>query len=208
MTAFNFLFEEDHVCIAMDTLMVLQDTKQPLNYTSKIYLLPHLDGVMCGTGLGPFVINWYLYIQSSIIAKDIVHLDTYASEALRKLADHFELTDECTATIYHFGWSEQHKRYVGFVYRSVRNFESETLPYGVGTKPPTEIDTFDKLPEDFVKIIEKQKIADEAEPINKKIGIGGDVHFLVMTPGNFNLSKCHRFNDHEECYNKMLKNLA
>ena len=205
MTAFNFLLEENRVCIGMDTLMISADTKAPFKYISKIFLLPHLNGVVCGTGFAEFILNWYLLIQSSIIAKDIDHLDLFASEALRKIAKNF--TNEFSATIYHFGWSDQQKRFIGLVYRSTNDFISESLPYGLGTKPQIHVDKLNELPGDFVRIIEKQKRQDEASQNQSKVGIGGDIHFLLMTQEGYSLSRCHRFDDYDAAYDQMIANL-
>lgn len=206
MTAFNFLLEEKRVCIAMDTLMLRANKKTPFKYISKIFMIPHLNGVICGTGSADFVLKWYLFVQRSIIAKDIEHLDLYASEALQKLAKN----SPCgfSVTIYHFGWSEINNKFIGLVYRSTNNFVSEFMHYGLGIKPRINIDSFNELPEDFVKIIKIQKMQDEALQIEDRLGIGGDIHFLVMTEGGFTLSKCHRFDDYEKIYNQMLDNLS
>ena len=205
MTALNFLLEEKRVCVAMDTMMLNAETRTPLKYVSKIFMLPHLNGVICGTGFVNFIFNWYLFVQSSIIAEDIEHLDLYASEALNRLAQDFSF--DFSVTIYHFGWSAEKKKFIGLAYRSKNNFVSEALQYGLGIKPKVSFDSFNELPRDFIEIIKNQKKQDEALPSEERIGIGGDIHFLVMTEEGYTFSKCHRFDDYFESYNQMLNNL-
>jgi hypothetical protein len=207
MTALNFLFEPDRVCIVMDTLMVRPDTRRPLLYTSKIFTLPHLGGVMCGTGVMQLVIDWFVCIQTAVIVRDIPHLDQYAPNQLRAIAGKYDLNSKLTSTIYHFGYSEIDQRYRGFAYRSEKNFISEELEYGFGIKPPVEFEPIQSLPKGFVEMMEQQRIEDRKKPTEDQVGIGGDIHLFVMTPEQMVLTRCHRFEDYESCYSKMLENL-
>jgi hypothetical protein len=208
MTAFNFLFEPERVCIAMDTLMVLPDSKRPFKYASKISPLPHLGGVMCGTGLMQLVIDWFVCIQTAIIVRDIPHLDQFTRNQLQNIARKYDFSSGLSSTIYHFGYSHREQRYRGFAYRSEKDFASEELEYGFGIKPRVEFRPVQSLPQAFIEMVERQRLEDRKKPTNEQVGIGGDIHFFVMTPKQMVLTRCHRFEDYEYCYSEMLKNLT
>lgn len=63
MTAFLYLLQENSVNITMDSLLTDRLTKEPLKFVTKIFLLPHLKGAVCGTGRLDIIIEWYSYIQ-------------------------------------------------------------------------------------------------------------------------------------------------
>jgi hypothetical protein len=205
MTAFNFCLNPKGVYIAMDTMGVFPETKRPFMYTSKIFPLPHLGGVMCGTGVMLLVIDWFTFLLTKVLARDVVELDRLTPDALRSLAEQYDLDSELTVTIYHFGYCEPEERYRGFAYRSTSNFASDELPYGIGTKPPLSDVRIQSLPEDFIKMINQQRLEDRNNPVDEQVGIGGDVHFFVMTTEYMALQRCHRFDDYEENYREMVE---
>lgn len=209
MTALNFMLDQKAICIAMDTLGTNAETGKPSFYTSKIFPLLHLNGVICGTGLGSFVHDWFVYVNTAIIARDMEHLNQFVTEPLRKLAEGHHINNDSSVTIYHFGYSENHQCFRGYAYRSSNNYESEELIYGFGIKPEIsyEIPPPINLPEDFIKIVIQQKIEDEKLPFEKKVGIGGEVHFLYMTPGKIIMTRCHKFDDYLSMYEEMCKNI-
>lgn len=215
MTALNFLLEPNRVCIAMDTLSLIAGSNQPFMYTSKIYPLPHLDGVMCGTGFMQLALNWFSFIQSRIIVRDIPHMDMYTKDGLLSVVQELsqehqldQIDQSKMGTIYHFGYCWDERRYRGFAYRSSNAFESEEIPYGLGIKPANvEIEDFASLPQSFINIMRKQKEQDDNLPVEARVGIGGEIHFFVMTPNQMSLSVCYQFNDYEKRYSDILKNL-
>ncbi len=50
MTAFNYILSPGQVLIATDSLASHPESKRPFNFVTKVFPLPHLAGVMCGTG--------------------------------------------------------------------------------------------------------------------------------------------------------------
>jgi len=206
MTALNFLVEPQRVCIAMDTLTVDPELKRPVCFCSKMFLLPHLEGVMCGTGALPVIINWFVTIQSRIVVRDILGLDHFTPALLRGVSRQCNLPPETTTTIYHFGYSQTVKEYRAFVYRSVNNFASEVVPHGLRVKPPVQVEEPERLPEGFIQYIYRQREQDRQAPLKEQVGIGGEVQFLLMTPTRFQLVTCHRFEDFETQYQEMLRN--
>jgi hypothetical protein len=172
-----------------------------------------LKGVLCGTGCLDIILEWYSYIQKSVIATDILFLDKIATKKLCEISKSSNLNDDHTATIYHFGHNEKTKKFTGFAYRGTNSFISETLIYGLGIKPPDgEILEFalkefeqKSLPDAFIKIMQQQKIYDDDLPKKDKVGIGGEIHFLYMDKNNFYSSVCHRFDDYSEALQKIFE---
>lgn len=206
MTALNFLIEPQRVCIAMDTLSTESEAKPHL-FCSKIFLLPHLQGVMCGTGAFPIVIDWFVAIQSEILVRDIPHLDEFTPGFLRSIAAKHGMANDVRATVYHFGYSQLAGEYRAFAYRSTNSFTSEPLVHGLGIKPPIDVEPFTELPAGFIRLIYRQREQDRAAIAADQVGIGGEIQFLVMTPRLFQLSTCHRYEDYEALYSEMLKNV-
>ncbi len=135
MTALNFHIKQDEIFIVMDTLAISSVNAEPYLYTTKFYILPHLKMVICGTGISQVIIDWFIQVNTSILAQDICDLDEFAVELLQELGNKYLLDRNKTATIYHFGWSQLEGCFTGFVYRSDSNFLSERLQYGTGIKP-------------------------------------------------------------------------
>ncbi|AIQ75890.1 hypothetical protein MKZ21_24765 [Paenibacillus sp. FSL P2-0536] len=85
MTAMDAFFTEDFVYIAMDTLSLSMYDRKPYKYASKIFPLPHLRGVMCGTGNLDLILKWYTRIQKNVVAKDIDYLKRYNSNVFTRI---------------------------------------------------------------------------------------------------------------------------
>ena len=191
----------------MDTLVVDPEEKAPFLFCTKMFLLPHFEGVMCGTGAFPVVMDWFARIQSQVLVRDIPHLDEFAPNLLRSISQKQLLSADVTATIYHFGYSRSEKQYRAFAYRSTSNFESEALPHGLGIKPQIHPEPFTQLPEGFIHLVHRQREQDRNAPLAEQVGIGGEIHFLVMTPGLYQLSICHRYENYQEQYEHMLRTI-
>lgn len=217
MTALNFILDPEYVLITMDTLCS-KPNKEPLNYVSKIIPLPHLKSVICGTGAVDLILDWYILIEKQIVARDIYKLDKLAPEQLNKLAQKYMLNESNTsATIYQFGFSEAYGRFKGFAYRSENNFRSETLNDGFGLKPqsPEIIQYYNELfrargtidLDLLIELMKYQKINDGEKDKTERVGIGGSIHLCRLDKYKQFLWECYAFEDYEEMWNKMLKNL-
>ena len=180
-------------------------------FTSKIFPFPHLNGVMCGTGHGQFVLDWFVHMHSNLLAKDMIHANLYTPSQLRTLATKYNLNKPNTATIYQFGYSKQEQTFKGFAYRSEKNFQSDELGLGdFGIKPIGDrslAENINILPDDFIKLIEDARRIDDALPIDQRVGIGGEIHFLYMTSERMSLRNVHRFPDYDVMYQEMCKEL-
>lgn len=106
MSSLIFYTSAEQILIAMDTLAVSDEVGTPLLFTTKFYPVPHLRGLICGTGIGRFVIDWFVDVNTRMVVDDILQLDLHAPRMLRELWQekyaNFPLVS--SVTIYHFGF--------------------------------------------------------------------------------------------------------
>jgi len=145
----------------------------------------------------------------SLVVRDIDHVDRYTPEGLSILAKQCENLNKKTSTVYHFGFAENRNRYVAYAYRSSNEWQSEEIQYGFGVKPQIDVQFLDiiQLPDTFIDIMKRQRDEDLKLELSKRVGVGGDIHFVQMKDGNINVSVCHRFESYEEDYERMCENL-
>ena len=207
MSALDFLVHPTGIFFATDSLSLAAKTKDPYVFQTKFVVLPHLELAVAGTGDARFVNSWFEKTRSGFIAKDIDHLDQYCPNALQELWATFKSTTTSTSTTYHFGYSKQRERYVGYAYRSEDNFISEPLRDGFGTKPATEVSLSEKyeFPKLFIEIMTRQHDEDRALPKPDRVGIGGDIHFVQMMNRHIGITQCHRFPTYDEDYSLMCR---
>ena len=222
MTALNFVLTPDAVHLVMDTLAMSGDQSGPKGFLSKIYPMPHLDGVVCGTGFQQPITEWCYTVQSSMLVADMVELDQYAPECLPAIFErHRQDTDipGLTVTLYHFGYSSALERFVGYAYRSENDFASEMFPAEVIAVKPgiPSIPEIKTVPDDLVAVVELQKEHDDSRPVDERVWIGGDIHYFWMEknpesedgrPIHMILHRCHRFPDYDDMLIEMRENLA
>jgi hypothetical protein len=208
MTALNFVIQENQVCLAMDTLSISANDRKPHAYVTKFIALPHLQLIVAGTGHGDILSEWFALVRSSVVATDIEHLNQYATDAISKIASNQE-QNEISATVYHFGYSKNKKRFIGYAYRSTNNWVPEELKEGIGIKPAIKYNFEDdfQLPSSFVKLIIRQRELDLELPLEERIGIGGDIHFVVMNYNAINISICYRFPSYDDDFQEMCLNI-
>lgn len=63
MSALICYATESEIILAMDTLAVCDPIGPPISFTTKFYPIPHLNAVICGTGLGRFVADWFAQVN-------------------------------------------------------------------------------------------------------------------------------------------------
>jgi len=207
MSALNFLLQRDILAVATDTLALSAETHLPSHFQSKMFPVLHLDGVICGTGIGQFVTQWYVLAATQMLTLSIPHLDQFTPTGLRSIASSNPLPTGSTSTIYHFGYDEDQGRFRGFAYRSEHDFASEELAYGFGIKPVVDFEPTGVIPDDFIRLISLQRDHDLALPLAQRIGVGGDVHILLLHPGHIEMAKYHRFPDFRGLYTDMCTRL-
>ena len=81
MSALIFYTTHTDIIIAMDTLAVCDQSGTPLLFTTKFYPVPHLRGVICGTGIGQFIIDWFVRVNTTMVVDDIPQLDCHTPTA-------------------------------------------------------------------------------------------------------------------------------
>lgn len=213
MTAFVFVLEPESVVIGMDTLAVRAEDKEAHMYASKILPLPHLGGVVCGTGSQRMPLEWYLELQTCVLARDFDYVNDIAPGQLRELWA--RLDEPGTSTIYHFGYSPPEDSYVGFAFRSTRDFVPERLDYGLGFRPvhdelvqiaPSlfeELGIYDAV----MRLIETARRLDDALPMSERVGVGGEVHILTLAAGRQFGWATRPWSDFESTFLEMLERL-
>lgn len=105
-----------------------------------------------------------------------------------------------TATLYHFGYSRKEAKYVGYAYRSSDDFKSNRLQdSSLGIKPQVHIEASEdiKFPDFLITIILEQQRQDQLLPLDKQVGIGGEIEFVVLRDGGINIETVHRFSSYE-----------
>ena len=215
MTALVFGLDETGVWIATDSL-ALTTGGNPHKYASKIFPLPHLSAALVGTGSMNVVVDWYAQVQMNVIACNILYLNSIAPAILHDISKKHEYLGVTTTTIYHFGYDDDQARFRGFAFRSTNGFACEELIYGVGVKPYGEelltafIAECSGAPslEDIIGLVEQQKKRDDSLPQDKRLGIGGEIHFLLLNDQGQYLWRCHRFPEYSQLYAQMLNSLA
>ena len=213
MTILNFVLDEKGVYLLTDTVASDPDDMEPINFTTKVFPAPHWQGLICGTGILQFITAWYVHAITSIVAKDIKHLDQFAPDILRSRFTEFQeqANGEFTSTIYHFGFDDLAGKFIGFAYRSTNDFDSEQLDYGIGLKPNPEVDPPDiiEFPIDLIPIAELQKVKDAKKPLDQRVGVGGQLISYVMRhvdvgDGEYQVTtaihRCHEFSDFPAAY--------
>lgn len=202
MTALIFSLAPSQVTIAMDTL-VTDTSGTPIGYTSKLFPLMHLGGIMCVTGLSNLATDWHARLMR-FVAKDIHHLDEFTTEQLQALWYQYEDQVSFTSTVYHFGFSQQEDQYLGYAYRSANNFVSERLPYAIGIKPPIQDVLIETLP-DFIDVMQRQRTIEDSKSSDERLYIGGEIQLAILENRCISLATGYRWKDYEEMYTTMCR---
>jgi hypothetical protein len=176
--------------------------------------LPQWDGIICGTGIGQFLADWFRHANTSIVAGDLRELNTHTPAALRMLFDEYRNAGggvrEPSSSVIHLGFDYDERRFVGWTYRSGNSFEPEEMEYGQFFRPyPENTEDLEiKALRDFIAVGERQKAEDRARPLNKRVGIGGYLILYMMQSeeaGDSDIvlttvSRLHEFSDHYDDY--------
>jgi hypothetical protein len=211
MSILIYILHDDFVVLATDSL-ASEKGLGPLKFANKIFPLPYLNSVVSGTGMMDLTINWYTFIQKSVVIQDIVILDKIAQEKLPVLFDSYANSD--FSTVYQFGYSEEEKKHIGFAYRSTNGFKSERLIQSIGIKPSDNIDITNNMPgseealeEYVVRMAVEQKCIDDQKNEDEKLGIGGNLYYSLLNKDNFSIKEIFEFPDKTTQFEKMLNKL-
>lgn len=212
MTILNYAIAERWVCLVMDTVVSDPEDMGPIGFTTKMHPVPHLRGVICGTGIMQFVTEWSLVAMTSMLVRDVKQLGEHTQQQLILLfAKYAKEAPHVTSTIYHFGFVESEQRFVGYAFRSTTGFTPERLPDECTAFKPSNIDPEDfdlkMLPADFLQVAEQQKAADDAALPSGRVGIGGHLVSCVLTLNangevQTTLERFHEFADAAKAYHR------
>lgn len=199
MTALVFALQPDQVCLAMDTLVIGADDRMPLAFQRKFLSVPDSDLLVAGTGHAGFVTGWFGYLQTLTRIGDVDDVGSIAPGVLKASADAAGGLGSITTTIYHFGYSRAEGQYVGYAYRSIAEFRPERLPYALGFKPQVPVPATDNIqfPDFMIDIVVRQQQYDRSQPIQHRIGIGGEIEFVVLSDRPTRVETVHRFISYE-----------
>lgn len=212
MSLFMVHHTPEGVAIITDTLATTVEGESHLLVT-KCGIVPHLNLVIAGTGIAQLSASWWGRVMEAILCRDIDMLDLHTPDALRSAWGEMKPnlpTAKGTATIYHFGLSEEREIYVGFAYRSTNDFTSEELQPGFRVKPEPSTplnDAPDSLDE-MVSLALEIKQEQDSRPPAERICIGGELVLTALQGGAINAAKLHRWPDFESMWQAMNVRLA
>lgn len=104
-----------------------------------MFLLPHLQSTICGTGALPLILDWYVFVQSCVIGYDVRILAEYGEKQLPTFWPKYVAAHPgISTTIYHLGWDVKDARFRAFKHDSQSNFVAEELAYAAYMKPPVD----------------------------------------------------------------------
>lgn len=192
MSSLLFYTDENEAIVATDTLLhYAVDT--PPGSISKAIAIPHLRLIIAATGSAHLFNSWIGLVNNDGFALDVDEINIHAPKALQTLWEELDTqlssVLQQTATIYHFGTSDDTGKIHGFAYRSGSNFKSESLEYGLGIKPElmdkTGID-WNSFPLSAPSIMRAQA-QQESRKIKDRVYIGGTVEIVHLSKGGFSM---------------------
>jgi hypothetical protein len=209
MSSLIFRTDEDKAFVATDTLASSPDG-EPAFFTTKVFIVPHLRLVICGIGISGFLGRWFIEINDRMVVKGIDHLNYHTPiNLLRLWRDYLKgssIPDNLTATIYHFGFSEEDSLIHSYAYRSTKDFNSDKIPYCTGVKPKCQIPEQPVFPTDIKKIMDRQRADQASLPQDKRVYIGGNIQVHHLTREGFFVYTLDQFEDYLQTENAIYKN--
>lgn len=210
MTALNFMLMEEAVYVVADTMVTEQS--DPLFFTTKVFPVPHWNGLICGRGSLGLMIDWLGRVYGHMLARDFIEADQFAPDTLRQLFLDRPIQEqaECTTSIYHLAYHPDEQRFIGFAYRSTDDFVSEPLDYGFHQKPGISIKMkMESFPDDFAAFMQQQRLEQDLLPSDDRCFIGGQIISWMMRRINPTDAPSHietviapafQWDDYEESY--------
>lgn len=199
MTALVFALQPEQICIAMDTLSIGAADRMPLSFQRKFLAVPESDLVVAGTGHAGFINGWFQHLQTDLNGATIDDLNAEVPSIFRSSVAAEGGLGGLTATIYHFGYSAREGQYAGYAYRSEHDFRSDRLQYALGFKPAVPVTPKDdiRFPDFLIDIVLEQQRQDWLLPLSERVGIGGEIEFVVMENRTIHVETVHRFSSYD-----------
>lgn len=171
-------------------------------FTTKAFIIPHLNLIMCGTGIGGFLGGWFIAVNDRMVLRDIDNLDYHTPNALvnlyRTYTEEFSIPTQMTTTVYHFGFSTETALIHSYAYRSRNNFVSERLPYGLGVKPECQVPDDCQFPAGVKSLMQQQRSIQDSLPKEERIYIGGKIIIHHLTEMGFQVYVLDQFDDYHD----------
>jgi len=200
MSSLIFYTEKEQALTATDTLATSPDG-EPFMFTTKAFVLPHLQMIIAGTGIQGFLGKWFVEVNDRSIVRGIDNLNYHTPAILASLWNQFReensIPNGPTTSIYHLGFSEVEGVIHAYAYRSVNGFASESVPYCRYVQPDCPIPENPVFPDVITQIMEKQRVIQETLPKNKRVHIGGNIQIHHLTKDGFYIHTLHKFYDFE-----------
>ncbi len=200
MSSLIFYTDQTQVFVATDTLATSLDGK-PAMFTTKAFVVPHIRAVICGTGAGGFLGKWFIQVTDRMVVRGIDNLDYHAPSILAanwsRYKEEFLTLDSFTVTVYHFGFSEEDGLIHSYAYRSIKDFKSESLEYGVGIKPECTLPEKYIFPTDIKRMMDEQRRIQASRPQHERVFIGGEIQVFHLTVSGINIYTLGRFEDYD-----------
>lgn len=220
MTAINWWLQPEGVVIVSDSLMgcvppgVPRTEVVPAAFVQKVFPVPHLDAVISGRGDSDIIVAWVNRAATRVLARDFDVLCDLAPDLIRKTVqecnDGRDFDFDGTTSIFMWGWSARAGRFVGFSYRSPKNYVPEPMGYGVVFAPMFDAERPDikeamggeQTPIALVKAMQQQHLEHPAD-------VGGDVMIMTMTKPSdeeieYSARRLFRFENYEDDYEAAL----
>jgi hypothetical protein len=200
MSSLIFYTDETQVLVATDTLATSPDG-EPLKFTTKAFIVPHLKLLIAGVGVGGFLGRWFIQINDMMIVRGIDNLDYHTPRVLASIwqghKEEISIPERIMTTVYHFGISETTGLVHSFAYRSANDFRSERLePYGLRFKPECPVPDDYSLPQDLRKMMDDQRTIQASKPKDERIYIGGEIEVHHLSESGFQVYTLDRFEDY------------
>jgi hypothetical protein len=215
MSSLIFHTDETQVLVATDTLATHPDGR-PFKFLSKAFIVPHLNLIMAGVGVAGVLSRWFVFMNEMLAVRGIDALNHHAPGALNSVWQGYKkelsIPDDMTATVYHFGFSEETGLIHAYAYRSAHDFNSDRLePYGFRYKPefpaPSEYPAVNLL-NDLPGMMAAQRAVQAAKPSGgDKIYIGGEIQVHYLSKDGFKVFTLHRFDDYDSDEKAIYDNL-
>lgn len=200
MSSLIYLLDEDQIVLATDTLAV-DAYGGFVRHTSKALFAPHLNTIVCGLGIAGIADRWFVEVNSQPL-HSIHDVHELAAERLPAIWEEhqqlFDIPEHLTSTIYNFGLDPLDGSAHAYVHRSTHAFRGEHQRNCRAAKPTDGITSADLdigSPKDFVLLMQKQRIAQEARPVDSRIYIGGHVQLMHLTANGCMASRIYSLDE-------------